>query len=700
MPSDSPTPTTLSSSAFIDSIGVNTHIAYTDGEYSSPSLIISDLQYLGVTEVRDGISDGAYGSAPLWHYISIAQAGIKFTFHISNGDTNNAAILNELSEIDQVEEAVPGSVIAIEGVNEINNEPVTFDGISGLAGALAMQAALYADVKADPELSGVAVDYFTGYNAGNVGMGPTIPATPGLADDDTQHPYPNYGEAPAFWVSRAQALPNESAADAPAVYTETGYSSNQVNEYVQEVYTLDLLMDTAQEGISHTDLYDLLDAYAPGSPQGDDGYGLFANSEAPKPVATGIHDLTSILGQIPSGTEMPSAGIGYTLSNLPSDGNSMELTEGNAADVIVVWAEPQIWNDSTGNQVAAPTEQVTIALDAYYADVDVYDPMAGTAAIATYTDTDSITVAVTEHPILVEVSGGDPPPPTGAATCFCAGTRIRAANGEIEVEKLQAGDLVATLAGMKPIKWIGKRFYSGREIAGNHLMLPICIKKDAIAAEIPSRDLWVSPGHGICIDDVLVPAWRLVNGISIVQAEAVRSVRYYHIEFEAHEILLAENCAAESFIDDGCRNIFHNAESYTSEFGPERHFVARCRRRVEEGFHLLSIQRRLKLRAGAEQTLAACGDLRGYVDIAGPQKIAGWAQNVEDPEQPVCLDILVDGAYVTHVLANRYRADLRQAGLGSGAHAFELELPVTLHGQVEIRRSADQARLTAAAHAA
>ena len=33
------------------------------------------------------------------------------------------------------------------------------------------------------------------------------------------------------------------------------------------------------------------------------------------------------------------------------------------------------------------------------------------------------------------------------------------------------------------------------------------------------------------------------------------------------------------------------------------------------------------------------GTLRGYVDLVSTERIAGWAQNTDHPEAPVCLDI-------------------------------------------------------------
>ncbi len=62
--------------------------------------------------------------------------------------------------------------------------------------------------------------------------------------------------------------------------------------------------------------------------------------------------------------------------------------------------------------------------------------------------------------------------------------------------------------------------------------------------------------------------------------------------------------------------------------------------------------------------------LRGYVDDIGPRCIEGWAQDVDAPEAPVCLDIYAGGKLLGQALANLYREDLAAAGLGSGRHAF------------------------------
>jgi len=289
--------------------------------------------------------------------------------------------------------------------------------------------------------------------------------------------------------------------------------------------------------------------------------------------------------------------------------------------------------------------------------------------------------------------------------CFAAGTRILTAAGAVNVEALSIGDYVETLhAGLQKIKWIGQRGYAGRFISGNRDILPICIKRHAIAENIPARDLFVSPGHAICIDGALIHASRLVNGVSITQAASVESITYYHIETANHEVIFAENCPAETFIDENFRAQFQNAAQFHALYPGQNAAITPCLPLLQDGFALHAIQQRLNTRAGILLPPATCGALRGYIDEPGPIFCSGWAQDVATPETPVCLEILIDGNRIARVLANLYRADLRQAGLGSGCHAFRATLPSGLTGPLEIRRAVDGAKLSwteaALAHAA
>lgn len=66
--------------------------------------------------------------------------------------------------------------------------------------------------------------------------------------------------------------------------------------------------------------------------------------------------------------------------------------------------------------------------------------------------------------------------------------------------------------------------------------------------------------------------------------------------------------------------------------------------------------------------------LTGHIEIANPRLISGWAQDPHQPDAWVRLVITSNGEQIGSVLANRFRSDLQQAGIGNGDHEFSFEL--------------------------
>ncbi len=273
---------------------------------------------------------------------------------------------------------------------------------------------------------------------------------------------------------------------------------------------------------------------------------------------------------------------------------------------------------------------------------------------------------------------------------------IQTRRGQTRVENLKIGDRVMTKAGVtRPIKWIGRRSYGGRFIMGQKEILPICIRAGALDDNVPRRDLWISPHHAMFFDGVLIEAKDLINGVSIVQAERIEKVEYFHIELESHDVLVAEGALSESFIDDDSRGLFRNAHEYRSLYPEAAAGAAQfCAPRLDHGYEVEEARRRIARRAHLLRAADGprIGPLRGYVDAVGPRRIEGWAQNIEHPDAPVCLDIYAGGRLIGQVLANRYRKDLEAAGLGSGRHSFVFTAPAgtaLAANAVDIRRALD-----------
>ena len=147
------------------------------------------------------------------------------------------------------------------------------------------------------------------------------------------------------------------------------------------------------------------------------------------------------------------------------------------------------------------------------------------------------------------------------AICFVKGTRIATPAGEVPVEQLAVGDRVITLSGaVRPIVWIGVGQVlatRGRRGAAT----PVVVCKGALGENLPHRDLHVTKGHALYINNVLIPVEFLVNHRSIYWDDRAQQVAIYHIELETHDVLLADGAPAESYRDDGNRWLFQNGNT-------------------------------------------------------------------------------------------------------------------------------------------
>ncbi len=393
--------------------------------------------------------------------------------------------------------------------------------------------------------------------------------------------------------------------------------------------------------------------------------------------SSGLGEL--ILGSSGTGTSTLNMGGNFSgFSQISFSANSTWTLEGNVQEL------------ASGQTISGFNQSDKIVLTGFSTSSETF--ISGTGLIlsnGTSNETVDIAGSFSAYIPSVTTIAGNRVIDLAPAPCFCAGTRIATARGNVPVEKLRAGDLVKTATqGFQPILWIGRRGYDGRMITGNHLALPVKIRRHAFARNVPSRDLYLSPDHSLCEGGVLAHAWRFINGVSITQAQNAAVVEYYNIELENHAVIFAENTPVESYLDTGCRNRFQNAHTAPARAATTQ---APCLPRVEDGYYLARLQARINARAGIVCPQASNGPLRGNIDTVG-LALSGWAQDEAAPEAAVELELHGNGRILARFLANRYRADLRRAGLGSGCHAFQLT-PPPWQGAITIRRAADGAVL-------
>jgi len=142
--------------------------------------------------------------------------------------------------------------------------------------------------------------------------------------------------------------------------------------------------------------------------------------------------------------------------------------------------------------------------------------------------------------------------------CFCEGTHIDIGDCHLAVELLKVGMLIpTTFGGHRPIVWIGHRIVNCKRHPNPQAIWPIKISANAFGDGLPIIDLFLSPDHSIFVKGVLVPVRYLVNGRTISQ-EPRETVKYWHVELDAHDVILAEGIQCESYLDTGNRSAFAN----------------------------------------------------------------------------------------------------------------------------------------------
>lgn len=137
-----------------------------------------------------------------------------------------------------------------------------------------------------------------------------------------------------------------------------------------------------------------------------------------------------------------------------------------------------------------------------------------------------------------------------SVVCFTPGTLIETAKGDRPVEMLSPGDMICTHDnGLQPLLGLGVRHLGPSQLDRAPHLRPIEIAAGALGND---RDLVVSPQHGLLLqvggEQQLVRAVHLaqIRGGAVRQRRGCRRVSYYHLFFEAHQIVISNGVPSES----------------------------------------------------------------------------------------------------------------------------------------------------------
>ena len=406
---------------FLNSIGVNSAINQR-GETLEET--IKCTQYLGLRWFRSGIE----GNPSLQDLIALHKAtGARFSWCPGSGGTDIARLLSTARQMAAVD-----ALLAFEGPNEPNNWGVTYNGQEGGGNktwlpVAAFQRDLYKFVRRDPLLKKIPVWGISenGAEKDNVGLQfLTIPSgAKCLMPDGTQyadyanvHNYIYHPNAPGlednktwkasdptaackvdglfgeYGVTWGQHFSGNSAATLltlPRVTTETGCTiGGAVTEEIHALNLLTLYLDQFKRGWSYTAVYLLRDRVDEG---GNQQFGFYKPDYTPRRAALYLHNLTTILAH--SGTFARPGQFAYTIPNQPATVHDLLLQKSTGEFDLVVWDER-----------VSGSDKVTVAFGKSPAFVKLYDPTKGTAAMQTHKNIASLSLTLSDHPVIIALS--------------------------------------------------------------------------------------------------------------------------------------------------------------------------------------------------------------------------------------------------------------------------------------------------------
>jgi hypothetical protein len=350
--------------AFVDSVGVVTHLSYTDTPYFTAwPEVLNALENLGVRHIRDGYYAWMPSSDFIAEHQALADAGIGTDYVVPMDSATTPETIEkfapEVRDMEQLEAPnecdVPGNCgpNGLAGIYNMLGFLPTIDdaganlGIPIVGPSFTQQSSF---VSAG-NVSGRIADnnlhvYFGGRNPGSDGWG-------GLDLEGN-----SYGSL-AWWLDQAHV----DAPGMPVEITETGYMAYPTTrtpftlpESVEASYTPRTLLLAFQKGIKRTYLYELLDEVS--SP----GYGILRSDLTPKPAFRAVESLISNLQD-----KGPSFSPGMLAFSIKGGGRSLNhvlLQKRDGSFWLVLWLEEASFDPETAAPIEVTPQEITLTLAA------------------------------------------------------------------------------------------------------------------------------------------------------------------------------------------------------------------------------------------------------------------------------------------------------------------------------------------------
>ncbi len=442
-----PVPRLWRSQDLLNAIGVNTHLNYNQPQwaYANFPAVQSALQYLGVTNIREGLPVAQPTDPRLSPYYALLNQGLSMTFSLPADVTITGGYASFLAGVSATlanfVTRYPSQIKAIEGQNEpdLQNDGYifTYAGLTGAAAVAKSQIDLYNTVKGNPITAAVPVWSFSlnsppynqqmyeqvyaanpavmkAFDFGNRGVVGGFYSPEWRIRQAIYNPldigYINSTEQVGPYNAQLKNLPI-SVKEAGLPSAPGGLPALGLPDYPSQAKMLPgTIFDAIVLGASHEDIYELVDeAQDPTNSQTIYHWGLFDFNWNPKPAGMVMRNiLTRLQDSASNATTFTPRAMNVSVRTFPlsspgvqPSGATLTTQKANGTFNIFVWYEPLIWNQQTDSPapVAAPLAQ-TMYLSATCNTTSVYDPYTDTT-VAGPSNASAIPFSLPDHPIMV-----------------------------------------------------------------------------------------------------------------------------------------------------------------------------------------------------------------------------------------------------------------------------------------------------------
>lgn len=388
----------------LNGFGVNTHIDYAGYQTAGLPLIENCINYLGGIKVLRDVT--ASSSDSTW-WTQVAQA-TNTRFIAGIGLTDSANYQQQLNNAG----AVPGSyILAFEGCEEADTGQAV-----GYAETLQTAAAFQPTVYHAGQTYGlptIQMSFGQGWNTnpsqGNYGAVGNLSA---YADYGNAHigfsQSPLTNSLTTNFISLAQlATPGKPAAVTAFGWNQavgSGYGS--CSPATAAAYVLMAIFDMYAAGCPWYIWNGLIDDVAS---EGSSSKGLFTDTGTPRPSATAVRNLFSLLSDGASNaTSFGTGKLNYTLTNLPANsgqngGYQMLLQKSDGTFWLALWNEQPLNDASTGADLTVAPVNVTLSLGTTPTSITVYDPSVSANPVQSAGAVSSLTISLPARVILVKI---------------------------------------------------------------------------------------------------------------------------------------------------------------------------------------------------------------------------------------------------------------------------------------------------------